>query len=208
MRLIEYDPSCDHKQLEFFIEMKFTGPQQFRKAVQMYAVENGRNIRWKRNDALKMEVRCVVGCYWKVCVVGCYWKVYASWLQDRLSFVIKSVYPIHKCGRSLTNKQATAKWVGTKYLKKFRNNPTWSFCEMEDDLKESFGLIVRSMCYKARVKTLHILRRTLEEHYCDAPKSGGLLTNRQPSKNLWMLGNPIPHYCVPFTRIHNLTKIG
>ena len=47
MRLIEYDPSCEHKQLEFFIGMKFTRPQQFREVVQMYAVENGRKIRWK-----------------------------------------------------------------------------------------------------------------------------------------------------------------
>ena len=63
MRLIEYDPSCEHKQLEFFIGMKFTRPQQFREVVQMYAVENGRKIRWKRSDALKMEARCVAGCY-------------------------------------------------------------------------------------------------------------------------------------------------
>ena len=156
MGLIEYDPSCDHKQLEFVIGMKFTRPQQFREVVQMYAVENGRNIRWKRSYALKMEARCVAGCYWKV---------YASWLQERVSFVIKSVYPIHKCRRCLTNKQATAKWIGTIYLTKFRNNPTWSVSEMKDALKERFGLIIRSMCYKARVKALHILRGTLEEHY-------------------------------------------
>ena len=54
------------------------------------------------SDALKMEARCVAGCYWKV---------YASWLQERVSFVIKSVYPIHECGRSLTNKQATSNWI-------------------------------------------------------------------------------------------------
>ena len=36
---------------------------------------------------------------------------------------------------------------------------------MDDDLKERFGLIVRSMCYKARVKALHIQRGTLEKHY-------------------------------------------
>ena len=42
---------------------------------------------------------------------------------------------------------------------------------------------------------------------CDSPKSGGLLTNRQPTENLWMLGTLIPHYCVPFTKTHNLTKI-
>ena len=33
---------------------------------------------------------------------------------------------------------------------------------MEDDLKERFGLIVMSMCYKAMVKALHILWATLE----------------------------------------------
>ena len=33
MRLIEYDPRCDHKQLEFVIGMKFTRPQQFREVV-------------------------------------------------------------------------------------------------------------------------------------------------------------------------------
>ena len=47
MRLIEYDPSCDHKQLKF------------REVMQMYTIENERNIRWKRSDALKMEARCV-----------------------------------------------------------------------------------------------------------------------------------------------------
>ena len=39
------------------------------------------------------------------CVAGCYWKVYGSWLQERVSFVIKSVHPMHKCGRSLKNEQ-------------------------------------------------------------------------------------------------------
>ena len=42
---------------------------------------------------------------------------------------------------------------------------------------------------------------------CDALKPGGPLTNRQSKENLWMSSNPIPHYCVPFTRTHNLTKI-
>ena len=72
--------------------------------------------------------------------------MYDSWLQERVFFVIKGVYPIHKCGRSLKNKQATAKWIDTRYLKKFRNNPTWSVSEMEDDLKVRFGLILERVC--------------------------------------------------------------
>ena len=40
----------------------------------------------------------------------------------------------------------------------------------------------------------------------EAPKPGGPLTNRQPTENSWISGNPIPHCYVPFTRTHNFNK--
>ena len=43
---------------------------------------------------------------------------------------------------------------------------------------------------------------------CDASKPGDPLTNYQPTKDLWMSSDSIPHCCVPFTRTHNLIKIG
>ena len=46
-----------------------------------------------------------------------------------------------------------------------------------------------------------------EDKACDTPRLGDPLTNRQPAKDLWMLGNPIPHYCVLYTGTHNLIKI-
>ena len=45
-------------------------------------------------------------------------------------------------------------------------------------------------------------------HICDVPKSGGSLINHQPTENLWISCNLIPHRCVPFIGIHNFTKIG
>ena len=44
-------------------------------------------------------------------------------------------------------------------------------------------------------------------YVCDAPKSGGPLITHQPTESLWISCNSIPHRCVPFTGIHNLTKI-
>ena len=52
-----------------------------------------------------------------------------------------------------------------------------------------------------------VLENKQEIYVCDAPKSGGLLIIHQPTKSLWISYNSIPHHCVPFTRIHNLTKI-
>ena len=41
---------------------------------------------------------------------------------------------------------------------------------------------------------------------CDAPNPGVPLTTRQPAEFLWISGDPIPHCCVPFIRIHILKK--
>ena len=40
------------------------------------------------------------------------------------------------------------------------------------------------------------------------PKLGGPLTTRQPAEDSWMSSNPTPHRRVPFSRTHDLMKIG
>ena len=41
---------------------------------------------------------------------------------------------------------------------------------------------------------------------CDTPNPGVPLTTRQPAEFLWILGDPIPHCCIPFIGIHILKK--
>ena len=42
----------------------------------------------------------------------------------------------------------------------------------------------------------------------DTPNPGVPLTTSQPAEFLWISGDPIPHYCVPFIGIHIFKKIG
>ena len=60
-------------------------------------------------------------------------------------------------------------------------------------------------------KSLYRLKQAPRQWYkkslCDVLKLGGPLTNRQPTENSWISSDSIPHCYVPFTRIHNLTKI-
>ena len=46
----------------------------------------------------------------------------------------------------------------------------------------------------------------LKDCNCDAPNPGVPLTTRKPKKFLWILGDPMPHCCVPFIGIHIFTK--
>ena len=41
---------------------------------------------------------------------------------------------------------------------------------------------------------------------CDTPIPRVPLTTHQPVEFLWISGDPIPHYCVPFIEIHIFTK--
>ena len=43
---------------------------------------------------------------------------------------------------------------------------------------------------------------------CDTPNLWVPLTTHQPAEFLWILGDPIPHCCVLFIRIHIFIKIG
>ena len=46
-----------------------------------------------------------------------------------------------------------------------------------------------------------------EHDICVTSKSGGPLITHQPTESLCISCNPIPHRCVLFIGIHNLTKI-
>ena len=52
----------------------------------------------------------------------------------------------------------------------------------------------------------HGIRNFFHDHDCDTPNPGVPLTTRQPAEFLWILGDPIPHCCVPFIGIHIFTK--
>ncbi|CAH9111593.1 unnamed protein product [Cuscuta epithymum] len=155
--IVEYDPKCDHKTMVWKVGLKFINSLQFRDAVQLYALNSGRNLTWYKSTHKQMDVRCVSGCYWRV---------YASWMQDNNGFVVKTVGPEHLCGRSLTNRQATVEMLAKRYLNKFRVNPSWPISEMEDDLRKTFCLLVPTQkLYRVRTRALQILRGTLEQHY-------------------------------------------
>ena len=58
---------------------------------------------------------------------------------------------------------------------------------------------------KACVVKAGSMKIVLYDH-CDAPNPGVPLTTCQPVEFLWILGDLIPHCCIPFIGIHIFTK--
>ncbi|CAN0892981.1 hypothetical protein LINGRAHAP2_LOCUS17893 [Linum grandiflorum] len=112
---IYYDPDCDHKQLELKPKLRFLNPAQFKEAVVNYMVARGADIYWVRNSKKNKEVVCAFQ--------GFPWRVYASRFGDKEAFIIKSVVEAHACPRTTYIRSATAKWIASRFLNKFRFNP-------------------------------------------------------------------------------------
>lgn len=48
---------------EFQLGMMFTNKEMIRDAIKEYGMENQKNMFIKKNDAKRMVIRCVVGCF-------------------------------------------------------------------------------------------------------------------------------------------------
>ncbi|XP_057809035.1 uncharacterized protein LOC131023510 [Salvia miltiorrhiza] len=152
-----YDPTCDHKTLEFQLGMRFDNGWVCRDALKTWAIENGKHIRFKRVSADQCEANCKSPCKWRV---------YGSIIGATKTFKIKTLGKNHTCSRDMNNKLVGSKWIATKYLNIFRLRPNISVEELKADLWERFSTRVGvDRLYKARSLAREMVRGSVDEHY-------------------------------------------
>ena len=84
------------KDPEFKKGQLFSNADEFKEAVRAYGLKYGKELKFKKSE--KHRVRVV--CKGK----DCSFFVFASAIQDDLTFEIKSLNLDHKCGRSFKTK--------------------------------------------------------------------------------------------------------
>ncbi|CAN1161867.1 hypothetical protein LINPERHAP2_LOCUS24169 [Linum perenne] len=136
--------------------MKFVDSATFKHFVASYCLYVGADILWLRSCQSKME---------DVCREHCGWRVYGSCSKKDL-FILKCLGDNHTCARALENKQASAKWIATTYIEKFRVNPKWDVGDMKRELQLTYGIRINdNKCYRARNEARTLLEGSLEDEY-------------------------------------------
>ncbi|RYR65837.1 hypothetical protein Ahy_A03g011757 [Arachis hypogaea] len=108
-------------ELQLQVGMKFNTKYEFRDAVREYTIQEGRRIKFKKNDNLRCKAMCKVK--------ECAWDVYASRDCDDSCWQIKTFNDNHTCAREKTNMAANRVWVVSKLVKKVRKYPNFKQCE-------------------------------------------------------------------------------
>lgn len=154
---VMYNPRCDHKALVITTGMCFIDGLQARDAITDNAVENGWQIHFKRASKKHVQAGCREPCKWRC---------YGSRVNKSGDFIMRNVKGVHTCPRAMRNKIVTSNWIARKYMETFRVRPQLTCKELGLDLMQRYAFeATRWRLYRAKKKSIDLLRGSVEEHY-------------------------------------------
>ncbi|XP_062089066.1 uncharacterized protein LOC133795629 [Humulus lupulus] len=158
LELPKFRAAVDMAKPVFKLGLSFPSGGVFKQAVRESTIQNGKDIWLKNNDPHRIRAQCKG--------VNCPWVCFASKIDDSLTFVIKIYVGEHKCSRKNTNRFATSKWLGQKYLNEFKMNDKWAISSFIHKVSKDHVIdISRDTAYRARLKAIRTIEGSYEEQY-------------------------------------------
>ncbi|KAJ1397079.1 Transposase, MuDR, plant [Sesbania bispinosa] len=81
--------------------MEFASLREFKDAILEHFVLNGREVKFVKNDKVRVKLRCKQACEFLALV---------SKVGGSSTYRMKTLVPTHTCGRVFNNKNAKSKW--------------------------------------------------------------------------------------------------
>ncbi|XP_028081740.1 uncharacterized protein LOC114283107 [Camellia sinensis] len=189
----EFRSKVDIANIEFKIGMLFNNAIEFKNFVSEYAVKGGYDVKFTKSETWKVQVNCSDGCEWKL---------YASKMTEENTLQIKTYKLTHTCNRTYKNRQVTSSFLASKYVNKFRTNPTWKINEFKDTMKDGCVVEVFKMkCYRAKKQALLQIEGTNAEQYTKQWDYAAELIRTNPGTRVY-----INHKCRAWTFITDQQK--
>ncbi|XP_016164255.1 uncharacterized protein LOC107606740 [Arachis ipaensis] len=139
-----YNDKAKFGDLKFEVSMVFKSKQHFMAATRDYTIQWGRNIRFSKND--KVRVRAVCKCE------DCPWVVYCAHNPSDGSWQIKTLVDNHTCARKRKNRAATLEWIVNKLYPKLRKHPKMKHKEVYEWFVRKCNVKLNSSCITRALK--------------------------------------------------------
>ena len=125
-----FNPNSTFGQVHLELGMEFENLDLFKDALRDYTIHLGREFVWKKNDRERVRAKCKEQ--------ECKWEIFCSWNKGEKCFQVKTFNSEHSCARVFKNKTAKKKWISKKLEAKIRQQPTITYIQAFDYLKEEF----------------------------------------------------------------------
>ncbi|XP_039032820.1 uncharacterized protein LOC120168023 [Hibiscus syriacus] len=134
----------------------FANKTILRVEIRMYAIKNRYNVKFRRNNNRRIQVRCKAGCPWVL------------WVSPLTpidpsdgTWKIKSLNDEHTCLKGFENANIIAKWVAKQYFQSFHVDPNYSVKSIKQDVCNDYGIMVStSKCSRTKCIALEKLHGT------------------------------------------------
>ncbi|TXG61099.1 hypothetical protein EZV62_012462 [Acer yangbiense] len=132
----------------------FHNLHQFRIVLRDFAVQEGFELKRVKNDKERYTAFCAYE--------GCTWRIHASPVEDRRTFMIKTLQNRHSCQKLQKNHEATAVWVARRFKCLIEQNPEIKVKFLGREIQRIYGLTLPSYTlYRAKNR---VLQKTEKEH--------------------------------------------
>ncbi|WVZ19200.1 hypothetical protein V8G54_006522 [Vigna mungo] len=139
----------------FFAEKK-----EFMDGIRTYALSNGRNMKFIKNDKKRIIVKCLGG------KGKCNWYAYCAFRIDVNAWQLRKVVDSHSCSRDFNVKLMTSKWLSERMEKSVRENPTMKVLDIRDKVTRKWNVgISRNMAFRARAMAKDKIEGSFHEQY-------------------------------------------
>ncbi|CAI9265825.1 unnamed protein product [Lactuca saligna] len=166
--------------------MRFKDPSQLKSMLCNYAVANGYQLCFEKNDRKRLLVKCCKG--------KCSFRLWASWMSDEASFQIKSLKPVHKCVRNYKlGSMVTYASIGSHCTREFLLRQKMSVRKLRPYVSQKFGIHVSvGQCRRAKKYALQLIDGTLVEHYAKLWSYAEEIRRSNPSSTMKLDVNHMP----------------
>ncbi|XP_052736612.1 uncharacterized protein LOC108320266 [Vigna angularis] len=138
----------------------FAEKQDILDAVKGYALENGRNIKFVKNDKRRLRMKCF-GAKGE-----CPWTIYFGYMEAVKSWQLRTKKDIHTCSREFNLKLVDAKWLSKKLVKTVQENPKMKGVDIREKVQRKWNIgISRSMAYRAKAIASNEIDGSFNEQY-------------------------------------------
>ncbi|XP_028774128.1 uncharacterized protein LOC114731172 [Neltuma alba] len=147
----EFNEKTDFKRpINLQVGMKFANFKVYRQALKQYAIENGIEFKYIKNEASRIRVKCKHNCGWII---------HASKTQTGDAFQIKSFHhKEHNCGWERENKWVSTSWLSNRYIDHIRDQPNWSATAFSNQVRRDHNVeISKFQAYRAKRMALEVL---------------------------------------------------
>ncbi|WVZ26613.1 hypothetical protein V8G54_005157 [Vigna mungo] len=148
------------KDFKWEVGTYFAEKQEILDAIKSYALDNGRNIKFVKNDKQRMRFKCV-GAKGQ-----CPWRLYCGYMKVVKTWQLRTMVDNHTCSREFNLKLIDSKWLSNKIHKTIRENRRVKGVDIREKIQRKWNIgISRCMAYRAKYITTEQIDGSFKEQY-------------------------------------------